>query len=375
MKQRRACHAGLCRIWVCTVLLCISQAWASNAELEEIGRILSRQLWQPPLPHIIDQLQQLADANTVVLPETLNGLLAELDAYTRYFPGTSYTSQAETVLSRSGVGIRLVAENAGIRLDVLQGGPAQQAGVPDMALLLAVNERSVQGMSADQVAGLFSGKTGTAVKIAYQDAAGGRLAKSLIRQQFTPLLVEHRRQAGLQVLRIRYFLASSTRAALQATLERLSTDGPLVLDLRGNPGGDLYEALDVAGEFLPAGSLLANLHARNVEPRPIRSTGGHRLNVPLWLLVDDETASAAEIFAGILQAHGRARVIGISTYGKCSSQADARLSTGAVLRYTNLDVALPDGRHCNGSGIVPDIHVGQGAIHDLAALLHHIPHN
>jgi len=87
------------------------------------------------------------------------------------------------------------------------------------------------------------------------------------------------------------------------------------------------------------------------------------------VIVGPDTASSAEIFAGALHRQGRAMLVGQSTYGKCSSQTDARLSDGSVLRYTNRDVLLPDGKSCSGAGLVPDRQVSEADMLDLAALV------
>ena len=101
----------------------------------------------------------------------------------------------------------------------------------------------------------------------------------------------------------------------------------------------------------------------------IRAPQGKTYSMPLTLLVGPDTASAAEIFAGILRRHERGLLVGQTTYGKCASQTDARLSDGSVLRYTNREVLFPDGDTCTGKGLTPDLAVSDEEMDMLSRLV------
>jgi carboxyl-terminal processing protease len=125
----------------------------------------------------------------------------------------------------------------------------------------------------------------------------------------------------------------------------------LVLDLRGCPGGDLAAAVDLAADFLPEGAVVATVVDGEGDETVYRSQSEHPRTLPLVLLVDGGTASAAEVFAGALQAHGRAVVAGERTYGKGTAQ---HLMPGAGY-CTVASIRLPDGEPIEGRGVVPDL--------------------
>lgn len=231
---------------------------------------------------------------------------------------------------------------------VYRGGAADMAGIPDRSRLLEVDGRSVVGLDAQAVASLLRGEEDTVARLALARPGGERLDVGVVREPFKPLDVEPVPPGDRQILRIREFVAGMTRPALQATIDFLARkgaakDGPLIIDLRDATGGDLYEAFDMAGMFLPAGTLLGTIQGRGEEVREVRASSGEKYLMPLALIVGPDTASSAEIFAGALHQQGRATLVGQRTFGKCSSQTDTRLSDGSVLRYTNRDVLLPGG--------------------------------
>jgi carboxyl-terminal processing protease len=266
----------------------------------------------------------------------------------------------------SGIGADLHISADGVRLLPYQGGPAVVAGVPDGARLLAVDAEPVDALSPDAIAERLRGDAGTRVRLTIGEAGGARRSVAIERAALRPLDVE--RIDGVRpLLRVREFRAGLTRPALLASLavEASTADAPaLVIDLRHSSGGDLFEAFDVAGLFVPAGTLLGRLHGRTGPARALRAPAGDKLDMPLVLLVGPGTASAAELFAGSLQALGRATLVGQPTYGKCSSQTTVRLRDGSRLRYTNLMVELPQAGACHGSGLRPDVPVAPAALYD-----------
>ncbi|MEZ4311754.1 MAG: S41 family peptidase [Polyangiaceae bacterium] len=132
----------------------------------------------------------------------------------------------------------------------------------------------------------------------------------------------------------------------------------LVLDLRGCPGGDLHAALDLAGDFLPEGAVLATLTDGDGDDTVVRSRSERPLELPLAILVDRRTASAAEAFAGCLKAHGRAVVLGERTYGKGVVQQIVADASAPGARFaTTAVVTLPGGLGLQGAGVEPDVSV------------------
>ena len=153
-------------------------------------------------------------------------------------------------------------------------------------------------------------------------------------------------------------------------LEQLleSASRGLVLDLRDNPGGYVHVAVDIAGEFLPEGTLVLEQRVRDAEePEEFRvSRTGVALHVPLVVLVNGSSASAAEIVAGAIRDAGRGVLVGEQTFGKGSVQHAHKLEDGSSLRVTVAKWYLPSGRNLDGEGLIPDIEVAT-TTEDIAA--------
>ena len=149
-------------------------------------------------------------------------------------------------------------------------------------------------------------------------------------------------------------IAMDGPALLHRAVTRLLGAGMevLVLDLRGNPGGDVKAALEIAGSFLPEGTLLATLAEDSGDETAILARPGEPWTMPLVVWVDGGTASAAELLAGCLSAHGRAILAGVATYGKGTAAAWVPGRGGLSLRGAR--VRLPDGREISGEGLSPD---------------------
>jgi carboxyl-terminal processing protease len=139
----------------------------------------------------------------------------------------------------------------------------------------------------------------------------------------------------------------------------------LVVDLRGCPGGDVLSAIELAGDFLPAGTLVVTATDGDGDETAYRARGGDPYAFPLFLVVDGETASAAEVFAGAVQAHGRAVVVGERTHGKGTTQT--LLAGHESAHYATVATfTLPNGEPIQGSGVRPDIEVSSASALDAA---------
>lgn len=355
-------------LWMMAVLTVFTtHSGASCAPLDEIRRILREEALVPPAPEVLETLEEAR------LPD----LLKQIDPYARYFPAREYQSPVTGREAWIGIGAELVVRGGEIFLSVFRGGAADVAGVPDRSKLLEVDGRSVAGLEPEAVASALKGEEGTAVRLLLGRPDGRQETVTIFREAFKPLDVEPVPPGDRQVLRIREFVAGMTRPALQATIDFMvrkgvARDALLIIDLRDAGGGDLYEAFDIAGLFLPAGTMLGTIQNRGGKLREVRASSGDKYVMPVALLVGPDTASAAEIFAGALHGQGRAKLVGQRTYGKCSSQTDARLSDGSVLRYTNRDVLLPGGVSCSGAGLIPDLEVPDAAPGDLARLVQEV---
>ncbi len=361
-RQRTSGNLTLALLAACTFA---GRAQGAGVPLDEIRQVLREQALRAPAESV---LQDLDAANLA------SGLQA-IDPAARYFPRALYRSPNRGRDSMSGIGAELLPSGDDLWLLPFLGGAAAAAGLTERARLRTIDGRSVAGLSLDEIAQRLRGPEGTRVVLGVEDAAGDTWRLTIQRRSFHPLDVELVQPGGQPVLRVREFAAGLTRPALLATLDFIaegasrSKHQSIILDLRDATGGDLFEALDIAALFLPEGAPLATLVARGGVTQTIRAPAGADLEQPLILLIGPGTASAAEILAGILRDHGRARLVGQTTYGKCDSQTEVRLSDGSVLRFTNRAVRLPSGEHCSGVGIVPDLAVDTATLNDLSRLV------
>lgn len=343
----------------------------SDAVVDEVRARLRDQAVQPPSEAALAALS--GDDLTL-------GLMA-IDPQARLIPAAEYRPPLLGSEAWTGIGASLVFQADAVLLDVYRGGPADRVGVPSRSRLLTIDGRSVKGLQPAEIAARLRGAPDTQVVLGLRSPQGASLRAHVRREAFKPLDVELVEPGDQRVLRLREFTAGLTRTAFLATIEFLQregaragaspglSEGPLVIDLRDAVGGDLYEAFDLAALFLPQGAVLGEQRLRGGEVRSMPAPGGTKLTMPLVLLVGPDTASAAEVFAGALQHHQRARLVGQKTYGKCSSQTDAVLSDGSVLRFTNREILLPDGRSCSGVGLTPDVAVTDSVFEDLSKLV------
>ncbi len=301
--------------------------------------------------------------------------LAALDPHAVWYPPNVASRPFSLSRSLGGIGAELEVSGGRAWLLPRQGAPLAAVGFFDRAELLSVDGHSVAGLDADAIAGLLRGESGTRVRLLLTQRDGRhRYDVRLVRERTRPLDVELWQIGDASVLRITDFVAGRTRTALATTLAQLPSDsGRVVIDLRYAGGGDLYEAIDAAGLLVEPGTVLGSLNAREGAPVILRSASNFATSREWILLVGPSTASAAEIFAGILRYHQRALLVGQRTFGKCHSQTERRLGDGSTLRFTNREVLLPDGTSCSGNGLDPDVRVSDDVLWDLEQVLRSLP--
>jgi carboxyl-terminal processing protease len=178
----------------------------------------------------------------------------------------------------------------------------------------------------------------------------------LVRRQFALRSVHTQLVGKVGVIRLDSF-SHGTAAATAAAAARLSRQGAtsLALDLRGNPGGLLNEAVGVVSLFLRPGASVVSLAGAHRPLRIVYSHGGAASTIPLAVLVDGGSASASEVVAGALKDHGRASIVGEPTYGKSLVQEIVQLPSGAALKLTVARYLTPAGVDISRNGVQPDI--------------------
>jgi carboxyl-terminal processing protease len=286
------------------------------------------------------------------------------DPYTVFLPPSDAQVFNDDITgSFGGVGMEVGDTNNGIEVTPLKGSPAEAAGVKSGDILLSIDGTSTQGMLSGDAVKLIRGPVGTKVKLTF--ARSGETAPvtiSVTRQTINiPIIDSKDIGNGIYEISLYSFSQNSAdlfRTALRSYLQ--SGDTKLLLDLRGNPGGYLDAAVDMASYFLPVGDSVVTEdfkgHADNITHRSLGYNVFANKKLSMAILVDQDTASAAEILSGALQQHGVAKLVGTRTFGKGSVQQLVDLGGGAELKVTVARWLTPNGTSISDGGLQPDIH-------------------
>ena len=243
----------------------------------------------------------------------------------------------------------------------MDGSPAQQAGLHPGDIILKVDGESVAGMPIDQVVGRILGPAGSTVTltIVTPDTEETRDV-TLVRAQITLQNVVWQQLPGTQIAHVRIVAFSQgVTDDLKKALREIQQEGlvGIILDLRSNPGGLLNEAIGTASQFLEGGNVLLEKDAQGKVTAVPMLEGGLGPDLPLVVLIDAGTASAAEIVSGALQDAGRARLVGETTFGTGTVLNEFKLSDSSALLLATQEWLTPHGRTIWHQGIAPDVQV------------------
>lgn len=307
-------------------------------------------------------------ANAVVM-EYLSGAVNTLDPYSTYLT----TDQLSEVYSQIegnfvGLGVELKAQDGALQIvRVIPNSPAKRSGIREGDRIVAIDGRLTRGLSTDRAANLLQGEPGTTADLTVERSGSDPL-RFLVRRERVevPGVDEARiidRPQGIAYIKLVCF-QKSTSHDVEEALWNLHRNGmrTLIIDLRGNPGGLLVSAVEVADLFLDRG-VIVTTHGRNAyEDFTYTAREPGTWHMPLVVLVDQDSASAAEIFAGAIRDQQRGTVVGVRSFGKGSVQGIFPLNTGgAGLRLTTAKFFSPVGKPYSGVGVEPHIIVRQAA--------------
>ena len=291
----------------------------------------------------------------------IDHVLAGLDdPYTDYLTPHEYGAlRNRTARSYSGVGITVRPGSRGLVVKAALEGPARAAGIRKGDRIVMIGRTSVDRLPLDRSLELIKGREGTTVKLTVQRPREGTMTfvvrrTSIALPAVRSRMLGDRRKVGY--VRVLTFRANATEevARRASRLVRRGARG-IVLDLRGSPGGLLSQAVGTVSLFLEDG-IVCVTEGENTGRRVYEVTGEAPLaDVPLAVLVDRGSASAAEIVAAALGDQNRAVVVGGSTYGKGFVQSVRELSNGAALKLTTAVFVTPDGDDLSGRGYPPHV--------------------
>jgi carboxyl-terminal processing protease len=284
------------------------------------------------------------------------------DPYTVFFPPQEAKSFAEDVQgSFGGVGMTVgMKEGSIIVIAPLKDSPAMKAGILAGDIITAVDGKSVIGLSSDEAVNLIRGEIGTKAKITVIHPNSATPTDiTITRSEIKIPTLDTETKDGVFVIHLYNFSAESPELFRTALNTFIGTNLKyMVIDLRGNPGGYLEAAVDMASFFLREGQIVVSeRQGKNEEVINHRSLGltGVPSNTKVVVLVDGGSASAAEILAGALKDQGVAKIVGEKTFGKGSVQELVNFSDGSSLKVTVAKWFTPNGVNISESGIKPDV--------------------
>jgi len=301
----------------------------------------------------------------VTLMEMTAAAVGGLDEYSAFLTnGQLDDLYAQIEGNFVGLGVELKSADDGLLVvHVIPASPAERAGIRAGDHLVAVAGRSLGGMNVDEAAQLLQGPEGSVVTLAVLRAPAPARAVTVRREHVEVPSIENVRMldpaTGVGYLKISSF-QKTTAADLEAALRRLDVAGmrSLVVDLRGNPGGLLSSAVDVSDLFLERGLVVATRGRSPEEDFNYSASRPGTWRMPLVVVIDGESASSSEIFAGAMRDHGRATIVGTRSYGKGSIQGIFPLEVGGVgMRLTTAKFFSPKGLPYSRVGVEPDLQV------------------
>lgn len=299
-----------------------------------------------------------------VLNGAIKGLLFSLDPHSSYLPPEGFKElQEETRGSFSGIGIEVTIKNDLLTIvSPIADTPADKAGLKAQDIILKIEDEKTKNMGPMEAIKRLRGPAGTKVTISIHRKGWDELKKFTIAREVIPLQSVRAEflSPGFAYTRITNFqshTSSNFKEKLDDLREEQKIEG-LILDLRNNPGGLLHQAVSISDIFLSEGKIVYTRGRRPDQNNIFSAHNNNQLDkYPLVVLVNEGSASAAEIVAGAIQAHKRGIIVGTQTFGKGSVQTIVPLPDGAGLRMTTATYFTPDDKSIQALGIVPDVEV------------------
>jgi carboxyl-terminal processing protease len=283
----------------------------------------------------------------------IQGMLSTLDPHSAYFPYNEFKKLKEDQDSRFyGIGVTIVRHRDGVYIQsAVEGTPAAKVGLKYGDRIVEVDGKDARDWSSEQVSKNVRGGLGEPVTIKVERAGLEAPQYFTIVRDSVPLPTirnAYMIRPGTGYIGLTGGFQRSSDDELSRAMKRLGEQGmrQLILDLRGNPGGLLDQAIDVASEFLPRGQVVVSVKGRTEYSEPIiyKSTGSDPATVPLVILINRNSASASEIVAGAIQDHGRGLIVGETSFGKGLVQRIFQLPFNTGLTLTTARYYTPYGR-------------------------------
>lgn len=310
-----------------------------------------------------------------LIESALGGMLSDLDPHSSYLTEKEF-EEMKTVTKGEfgGIGVEIMVDQSGLRvITPIDDTPAYKAKVKAGDLIFAVNDELIANMTPSEAIGKMRGNKGTKVKISIiREGEYEPIELTLTRDIIKTIPVKSHLYGDIGYLRISSFL-SQTSDSLNKAIKDIQSKAKgkaligYVLDLRNNPGGLLEQAVKVSDLFLDEGVIVSTKGRNEKDHMVFKAENGTAIGyIPMVVLINNGSASAAEIVAGALQDNKRALVLGIKSFGKGSVQNVVPIPGFGAIKLTTSLYYTPSGRSIQAEGIVPDIIVEPARIESLS---------
>jgi len=337
-----------------------SLAAADSANYQELETFMS--VYERVKSQYVDQV----DDHTLI-KGAIDGMLAALDPHSSYVEATDFdVLKATTDGNYGGLGITVSVEDGAVKIvSPMEDTPAWRAGLKSGDYITHINGELLYGLSLDEAVEKMKGQPGSSVKLSIVRPGRDKpFDVALVRERIELRPVKWEIKDGIGIININSFAGNTgdaTKAALLA-IDKATSGKPLgyIVDLRSNPGGLLDQAIDVSDAFLDRGEIVSQRGRQKDDIERYYATPGDMAHgLPVVVLIDAGSASAAEIVAAALQDHHRALLLGERSFGKGSVQTVQIMGPKAALRLTTARYYTPSGRSVQAGGIEPDLTVPQ----------------
>jgi len=315
---------------------------------------LNHQSWYRWKEHYRGKIKTDEDAKVAIqtMLESLD------DPYSKYMSKMEYAEQNSSINSKiTGIGVNIATISGKVQIiNVMEGTPAQFANLQNGDFIIGIDGKDVNGLPLADIANLVRGPENSFVELTILRGKD-KFTKKVIRKEIKIKTVKSSIDKNIGYIQIMTFIGSATPNEFLEALEKTQKAEGLILDLRGNTGGLLPNAIFIANLFIPDGNIVSivgrngykyDIYAQNTE---------FSINKPTIVLVDGASASASEILSGALKDYKKAKLLGSQTYGKGMVQKIIPLYNETGLNLTVAKYLTPNGTDINKKGISPDIEV------------------
>lgn len=312
----------------------------------------NRQYWIRWKNHYRGKIKTEDDAKVAI-----DTMLESLDdPYSRFLTKQEFADQNNSITSKiSGIGVNIVNESGKIRIiNVMENTPAQFAELKVGDIIVAVDGIKVSGLSLAEVSNLVKGPINSFVSI---DVLRNKdlIKKKIIRKEIAIKTVKSSVDKNIGYIQLASFISNSTPNEFLEALENTDDTEGLIIDLRGNTGGLLPNAVFISNLFIPEGKIVSIVGRNGYHYDIMAQKTDVNIDKPIILLVDGASASASEIFSGAMKDYHRAKLVGTKTYGKGMVQKIIPMPNETGLNLTVAKYLTPNGNDINKLGIEPDI--------------------